>query len=78
MLTLEVNDIYRIQDIRNNKEPNKSVLVKEKGNQEFFFFFFFFLGLQMWHMEVPRLGVSLELQLPAHARATATPDPSHV
>ena len=31
-------------------------------------------------MEVPRLGVKLELQLPAHARATATAmqDPSHV
>ena len=29
-------------------------------------------------MEVPRLGVQLELQLPAYARATARPDPSHV
>jgi len=25
-------------------------------------------------MEVPRLGVELELQLPAYATATATPD----
>ena len=32
----------------------------------------------MWHMEVPRLGVKLELQLPAYTTATATPDPSHV
>ena len=30
-----------------------------------FFFFFFFLGLLLWHMEVPRLGAVLELQLPA-------------
>ena len=29
-------------------------------------------------MEVPRLGVRSELQLPAYARATATPDPSHI
>ena len=28
------------------------------------FFFFSFLGLDLWHMEVPRLGVESELQLP--------------
>ena len=43
----------------------------------FFFFFFFYLGLQVQHMEVPRLGVELELQLPAHTTATATHDWSH-
>ena len=32
----------------------------------------------MQNMEVPRLGVKSELQLPAHATATATPVPSHV
>ena len=32
----------------------------------------------MPHMEVPRLGVKSELQLPAYTTATATPDPSHV
>ena len=26
--------------------------------------FFVFLGPHLWHMEVPRLGVELELQLP--------------
>ena len=41
-----------------------------------FFFSFFFLGPHLQHMEVPRLGVELELQLPAYAIATATPDPS--
>ena len=30
-----------------------------------FFFFFSVLGLLMWHMEAPRLGVEQELQLPA-------------
>ena len=44
----------------------------------FFFFFFFFLGSNPRHMEVPRLGVQLERQLPAYATATATRDPSHI
>ena len=35
---------------------------------------FCFLGLHPWHMEVPRLGVESELQLPAYAAATAMPD----
>ena len=34
-----------------------------------FFFFFVFLGLHLWHMEVPRLGVQLEQPLPAYATA---------
>ena len=41
----------------------------------FFFFFFSFLGLHQKYMEVPRLGVELELQLPADTTATATRDP---
>ena len=43
-----------------------------------FFFFFCFLGPHPQHMEVPRLGVELELLPPAYARVTATPDPRHV
>ena len=53
-----------------------------------FFFFFFFLCVCVcvcvcvcphpWHMEVPRLGVESELQLPAYATATAMPDPNHI
>ena len=40
----------------------------------------FFSGLHLQHMEVPRLGVELEMQLPAHAIATATAmlDRSHI
>ena len=33
----------------------------------FWFFFFCFLGLHLWHVEIPRLGVESELQLPATA-----------
>ena len=45
-----------------------------------FILFFCFWGLYLWHMEVPRLEVKLELQLPAYttATATATWDPSHI
>ena len=35
---------------------------------------FLFLGLHLKNMEVPRLGVKLELQLPAYSTATAMPD----
>ena len=56
----------------------------------FFFFFFFFLllfppslfsfipGPHLWHKEVPRPGVKLELQLLACATAPATSDLSHI
>ena len=39
----------------------------------FFFFFFVFLGPHMQNMEVNRLGVELEQELPAYARATWNP-----
>ena len=41
----------------------------------FLFFFFCFLGLHPWYMEVPRLQVESEPQLPAYTTATATQDP---
>ena len=44
----------------------------------FNFFSFVFLGLHLWHMEVPRVGVKSELYLLAYATATAMPDPSCV
>ena len=44
----------------------------------FSFFFFCLLGPHPRHRELPRLGVYLELQLPAYATATATPDPSRI
>ena len=43
-----------------------------------FFFFFCFLGLHPPHVEVSRLGVHSELQLPASATATAMLDLSCV
>ena len=38
---------------------------------------FYFLGLHLWHVEVPRLGVQSELQLLAY-EATAAQDPSSI
>ena len=43
-----------------------------------FCFVFVFLGLHPRRMEVPRLRVQSELQLPAYTTATATWDPSHL
>ena len=42
------------------------------------FFVFCFLGLHPRHIDVPRLEDESELQLPAYATATATPDVSWV
>ena len=50
-----------------------------RENPKYFSFLFFcILGLYLWHMEVPRLGVSLELQLPTYTTATAMPDSSRI
>ena len=38
----------------------------------------FFLGPYTWHMEVLRLGVELQLQMPAYATTTTMPDLSHI
>ena len=42
-------------------------IIKFSGNK-----FVGFWGLHPWHMEVPRLGVEWELQLPANTTAIAT------
>ena len=42
-----------------------------------FIWSFCLLGLHPRHMEVPRLGVQLELLLMAYTTATAMKDPSH-
>ena len=47
-------------------------------NMFIFFSFLIFLGLHLRQMEVPRLGVELELQLLAYTIATAMLDLSHI
>ena len=39
------------------------------------FAYLFILGPHSWHMEIPRLGVEWEQELPAYATATGTLDP---
>ena len=43
-----------------------------------FVFVLVFLGLHPQHVEVPRLGVQLELYPPAYTTAIAMPEPSHI
>ena len=43
-----------------------------------FIYLSIFLGPHPQHMEVPRLGVKSELQLPAYTTATETQDPSGI
>ena len=53
-------------------------LVFKKIQSSVFFCFFFSLGPHLQHVQVPRLGVKLELQLLTTATATATQDPSRI
>ena len=41
-------------------------------------FVFLLFRATLWHMEVPRLGVESELQLPTYTTATAMQDPSRI
>ena len=48
------------------------------NNERIRFNSFFFLGPHSWHIEVPRLRVKSEQQLPAYTTGTATPDKPHL
>ena len=50
---------------------------REKGKRGLrsLFYLFVFLGPHPQHVKVPRLGIVLELQVPAYTTATATLDP---
>ena len=57
---------------------HRSVVTEFQVFKSAFSLSLFFLGPYPWHMEAPRLGVKLELQLPAYTAATATPDLSSI
>ena len=59
------------------KRKAKQSLIK-CTQPDFLIFIFVFLGPHTWHMEVPRLGVELELYPLAYTTSTAMPDPSLV
>jgi len=57
-----------------DKGKGRDEKVKLPYGNVFCLFVFAFLGLHLRHMEIPRLGVKMELQLPAHKTATAMQD----
>ena len=87
-LFLFLNSISLTHWVRPGLKPTSSwiliIFVSAAPQQElqnsilFFPFFFVFLGLHWGHMEVSRLGVRLELQLPATATVTTMLDSSYV
>ena len=62
----------------NKRAISRKIINVLKPKIKVCFFFFVFLGPRPQRMEVPRLGVESELQLPAYTTATAMPDLSHV
>ena len=73
-----IYDKPRANIILNNEKlkefPLRSGIRQECPLLPHFFWGGCFLGLHSRHMEVPRLGVELELQLPAYATAIAMRD----
>ena len=73
---LEDNFELDIQGFCLKKMKKKKTIFHRTGVS--FLFYLFFLGPHPWHVEVPRLGVESELQLPSYTTATATLDLSRV
>ena len=71
--TIDIEYIIFFHDKKKKKRTGKP-------NRGFFIFFVFlpFLEPLPQHMEVPGLGVELELLLPAYATATTMRDPSYI
>jgi len=67
-------NISHILDKVKESMSMKKRKMKDKKTQSNFIYFFF-LGLHQQHMEIPRLGVKLELQLLAYTTATTTMEP---
>ena len=76
--------VYCSEFLQNNFYlKNKSVLRQRRiffkhWIIHIYIFFFFFSGPHLQHMEVPRLGVKLEIQVAAYMTALAMWDPSHI
>ena len=77
-----VNRTLCVQTIlREGKTSWKQASIHSSARCPIFFFFslsFVLLGPHQWHMEVPRLRVQSELQLPAYTTAMAIPDLSRI
>ena len=72
---------YKVKRKRERKKEKSSIWTSRLSIFGFFCLFVFvfvFLGPNPQHTEVPRVGVKLELYLPAYTTAIARWDPSHV
>ena len=78
MFTSEMNIMFYVHYFSLKKR--RCFIDRKVGLEPFclFAFVFIFLGPHLGHMEIPRLGVVSEIQLPAYTTATATWDPSHI
>ena len=68
----------KCQILRHLIIPNSEGIIFQQDCVCISFFLFLLLGPHLQYMEVPRLGVQRELQLPAYTTATATSDLSHL
>ena len=80
--TISRNNFRWIKDLKVKNKTLKYIVEKLQENLLArgvgIFFFFAFLGPHPQHMEVPGLGVELELQLPAYTTTVAAWDLSHI
>ena len=74
LLSLNPRESFSIHKVRIPSKKN----VQASLSLSLFFFFFFFLRLHLRHMEVPRLKVKSELQLPVYATVTAMWHLNHI
>ena len=75
---LKINNVWEGKDKNYRISALVNIQKYSSNEQEFVFFFCFFFGAHPWRMEVPRLGVQLQLQLLAYTTATVKQDPSHI
>ena len=60
------------------RHSQSSLTLERRDTMYIGVFFFFFLALHLWHVDIPGLGVELELWLPAYTTAMAILDLSHI
>ena len=75
---LKVNIKYTSKELKRKSRCGEERVTIKQGFCYFYVFVFAILGPHPRHVEVPRLGVQSEPQLPAYTTATAMQDPSHV
>ena len=75
VLVVDDTKSHICQAISSSLHNSRSFDLEPQGRRSSFFLACF-LGPRPRHMEIPRPGVELELQLPAYPTATATKDPS--